>query len=84
MTSASRDELRLRHLLPAHEGLEVEYTIAVDGQPQPLPAALARRRFYGRFATEWTHSWDARGLLTTQVLPARSEFEENAATAPSS
>jgi hypothetical protein len=51
LSGASRTELQVRHLLPSHEGLEMDYTLLVDGKPHPLPPSLARRRFYGRFAT---------------------------------
>ena len=72
------DQFQILQQLPARDGFQLRYSVAVDSNWHPLPpplAAAGRQSFAANKQQEWLHGWTPRGLLTEQniVSPAGEE-----------
>jgi len=68
-TAFSKQSMTILHILPERDGLQVEYTIPIDGKQYPIPPIMVKNaRSSWKANATWAHSWDERGLRTFQVL----------------
>ena len=69
-TAFSKQSMTILHILPERDGLQVEYTIPIDGNQYPIPPIMVKNaRSSWKANATWAHSWDERGLRTFQVPP---------------
>merc|ERR1711959_832507 len=65
----SKESITILHILPERDGLQVEYTVPIDGKQYQIPPIMVKNaRSSWKGNQTWAHEWTERGLRTLQVL----------------
>ena len=64
----SKESITILHILPERDGLQVEYTVPIDGKQYQIPPIMVKNaRSSWKGNQTWAHEWTERGLRTLQV-----------------
>mmetsp|Transcript_72376 Transcript_72376/g.172453 ORF Transcript_72376/g.172453 Transcript_72376/m.172453 type:complete len:802 (+) Transcript_72376:99-2504(+) len=76
ITTASKESLSMVVQLPWREGLQVEYTVPIDGEFYPIPSKIlksARSSLAANSKASWAYRYDSKGLMCEQYLDIKGK-----------